>query len=271
MNRKRHIIFALLVLAFTALSCSTSDLGEVGNFDLGGLPDIGEIPIPNLEQLGAVNEISGSGNVVEESRILKGVNDITLKAMGNLHVELGETEGLRIQAEDNLIQYFRVGVNDNKLTISIQPGVQLRPSQPVHFFLSVRTLEALTLASSGDIDTTRVEGRDLALTLDGSGNILIPELSAQSVKVRLPGSGNITVAGDVQEQDVSISGSGNYNAASLESGKVYAKISGSGSIEVRALDTLTTTISGSGTVRYSGNPEIKQNISGSGEIVRLEE
>jgi hypothetical protein len=271
MNHRLHIISALWVMALAVLSCSSSDLGDLGNFDLGGLKDVGEITLPNLEQLSPRKEIDGSGNVVEESRILKGVNDISLKSIGSLHVELGESEGLRIQAEDNLIQYFRVDVNDNKLIIGVQPGAQLHPTQPVNFFLTVRTLEALGLYSSGDIETARLEGRDLAITLDGSGNLNIPELSAQLVKVRLPGSGNITLAGVVQEQDIVISGSGNYRAAGLESGRVRAKISGSGSIEVRALDTLTASISGSGTVRYSGNPEINQDISGSGEVVRLEE
>jgi hypothetical protein len=56
--------------------------------------------------------VRGSGNVVEETREVSGVSGVELATLGTLHVEIGESESLRIEAEDNLLEYIETDVRN---------------------------------------------------------------------------------------------------------------------------------------------------------------
>ena len=53
--------------------------------------------------------VRGSGRVVEEKRQVQGVTGVHLTGSGTLHVELGDREAFRIEAEANLIEYLYRG------------------------------------------------------------------------------------------------------------------------------------------------------------------
>ena len=88
-------------------------------------------PVSWMDQQG----IPGSGRVVEETRQVSGFTGIELATFGDLHIQVGEKEELRIEAEDNLIEHFVVSVHAARLKIETQPGVSLRPTKPVNFYL----------------------------------------------------------------------------------------------------------------------------------------
>jgi len=257
--------------------------------------------------------VTGSGNVVTEPRDVTGFTSITLEGIGNVIVEQGNSESLTIEAEDNLIEYFEIKVENDTLVIGIKDEykmVSLLPTKPINFRVNVRDLEAVTLAGSGNIETSDLETGDFSVSLLGSGNIstgdlaagkvqlslagsgnislgqvtadsltsttlgsgdlAIEKLTADSVKVSIPGSGDVTLSGVVTSQEIGILGSGTYEAASLESETAQVSISGSGSVFIAVSDSLDVNILGSGDVNYSGRPEINSSIAGSGDLNHVE-
>jgi hypothetical protein len=86
--------------------------------------------------------VRGSGNVVEETRPVSGVSGVEIATIGDVIVQLGDEESLRIKAEDNLLKYFETQVRGGTLRISTSPRtINLRPTKPVIFFLTVKELE----------------------------------------------------------------------------------------------------------------------------------
>ena len=205
--------------------------------------------------------------MVEEKRVLNNYTQVTLSGIGDLYMEQGDTEGITIKAEDNLVQYIRVEVNNGRLLIGIQPGVTINPSKPIEYHLTINNVESINLTGSGSIETPGLVGRNITVNMSGSGHIKILKADANSITTHLSGSGDITVAGRIQNQDVTIDGAGNYHGEDLECSSSKVDISGSGSAYVQALAQLNASISGSGSIHYKGNPEITQNISGAGQIV----
>jgi hypothetical protein len=253
----RRKIICILLLLMTSVACDIS------------LPTI-SIPEPDLSlfNLNAQEKVVGSGNVTQESRVIKDYNDITLSGMGNLIFEQGDSEGIKIEAEDNLIQYIRVEVNKGKLTIGIQPGISISPTKPINYHLKIKNLEAINLTGNGSVEAAGVVSRKMTIDMSGSGHIKILNIDASSLLLKLDGSGDVDLGGKVQSQDISIDGAGNYQASDLTSASGKVNISGSGSAFVKMLEVMEVNISGSGTVHYKGSPEIKQNISGAGQIVQ---
>lgn len=233
--------------------------------------------------------ITGSGNVVTETRQVGSFSAITLAGIGDVYVTQADTVSLRIEAEDNLIPYFETTVKGDTLTIGIKDeslGVNLQPTKPVKFFVSTPDVKTLSIAGSGNIITTDLVSTDfkaalsgsgsltnatlkadsLDISLGGSGDITFGKVTAVSVKSTINGSGNITLSGDVTSQETSIVGSGDYQAHDLQSGKAVLKVTGSGQSQVWATDTLSVSITGSGDVTYRGNPTLNSNITGSGHL-----
>ena len=221
-------------------------------------------------QVGGLMGVRGSGSIIEEGREVGDFTGVALAGIGELTIEVGERESLRIKADDNLMQYFDTEVRNGVLEIGVQDGINLNPTRPVRFYLTVKELDTMVLSGSGDIKAPDLEAERFSVTISGSGDVEMGDLSAEILNVIISGSGNLDIfGGQIEEQDITISGSGEYQAGDLSSRSVEITISGSGNATVWATDSLDVRISGSGSVNYYGNPRTTFSGSGSGKIKSL--
>ena len=274
------------------------------------------ITIPSILLLAALlisgcglQVVSGSGKVATENRTATGFTSVTLAGIGNLYLTQGASEAVRIEAEDNLIPYFETVVEGSTLKIGLKSqymGVNLRPTQPIKFYVTLPKIEAVTLAGSGNIfsgtlktgafkiallgsgniSAETLSGTTVDLNLSGSGNITLGSLAAtevtnsiagsgnihvdglmaDKVSSKTSGSGNIILGGKVSGQSTEILGSGDYRASGLKSDTARMHVTGSGNSQVAVTTALNVTILGSGDVNYTGTPKLNVSISGSGKV-----
>jgi len=221
--------------------------------------------------VGEWSPVRGSGHVATQEREVSGFTSVAFASTGNLYVEAGDQEGLRIEAEDNLLPYFEVGVSDGVLEIR-QNHADVWPTHPVNFYLAVKELDTIAMSGSGHVEASALESEQFFVDLSGSGDVQLGGLRANTLDVVVSGSGSLDIAGgEVETQDVTLSGSGSYSGKDLASAEATAHVSGSGSATIQARDRLEATVSGSGSVRYVGNPVVRQAVSGSGEVVQIGE
>ena len=245
------LTLAAVVLAATGSACCFSS-----------------IDLPSFLQDRAVR---GSGIVGAENREVSGFSRVTLADIGTLIVEQGEEEGLRIEAEENLVPYLETEVTGGRLTIRTRRGTNLFPTEIVQYYLYVRDLEEITVSGSGKAEAPGLLVSDLSVVVSGSGDAVLLNLVADQLTVRLAGSGDVTVTGEVMDQVVNVGGSGTYLARDMASEDALVEVSGSGSATVQVSQRLQATVSGSGSVRYLGSPEVDESVSGSGSIRQIGE
>ncbi len=232
------------------------------------------------------NTVRGSGDVVTESRAASGFDEVSLRGIGTLILEQGETEGVEIEAEDNIIALIETKVVGNKLIVETKPGYNLKPTRGINIYVSLINISAVDVAGSGDILADELESDDLWIEVSGSGNVdvaaittdsmtfkisgsgdlEIDTLEADTLDVVVAGSGTVKVAGNVAEQAVDVSGSGELRAADLESETADVVIAGSGTATIWVQESLDIKVLGSGTINYYGTPTINQTVAGSGDI-----
>ncbi|MBN1921711.1 MAG: DUF2807 domain-containing protein [Anaerolineae bacterium] len=230
--------------------------------------------------------VKGSGNVRTEVHEIHDFTSVNFASIGELTIEQGEEEGLRIEAEDNLLPYFETEIHDGELIIRQSIHTPLHPTQAVRFYLKVKSLEALALTGSGSAAAEQLHAEQLTLRLTGSGNINLGHIEADTCRVwlsgsgdvhiatlnatemetHLTGSGNMRVTGAVSAQELALSGSGNYLADTLQSNSAVLRLTGSGSAHVRVAEQLEAQLTGSGSIIYSGTPTVQSVITGSGKI-----
>jgi hypothetical protein len=192
--------------------------------------------------------VRGSGVVASEPREAADFSEVWLSGSGDVVVEQTGTESVTVEAEDNILPLLEARVRDGRLTLGTKSNVNLQPTRPIRYHVTVKALTALGVSGSGKF---RVEGVDT------------PHLSAE-----ISGSGSATLSGKADDVRLSVSGSGDYDAARLASKTATVEISGSGSAIVNATDHVEANVSGSGSVRYLGSPTIHKHISGSGAVAR---
>jgi len=238
-----------------------------------------------------INEgVKGNGDVVTETRAFEGIDAVALRNQGDLIITLGDREELIIQAESNLIELLETEVDDGTLVLREKRGVRLRPTKPIRFALTVRSLEGIRNSASGDITAPRLRAERMDIRLSGSGDLDLRGLETGECVVRITGSGDATIdaleavslavrqsgSGDLEigvgaadSFEAHLSGSGGCRAPELRTRQTTVRASGSGGISVHVEDDLEGHLSGSGGVRYSGDPKVDVSSSGSGRARRL--
>ena len=215
--------------------------------------------------------IRGSGHVVEEVREVSGFTGVELATWGNLTIEVGEKEELRIQAEDNVIEYLEARVDGDMLEIKTRPGIALMSVEPVNFFLTVKELDTIVVSGSGDVRGPDLEADRIEVAIYGSGDVELGDLDADAVELKVIGSGDMDVTGvRAREQSINISGSGDVDVGTVQADSVDVRIPGSGELDVFAgeVGEQSVAISGSGDYRAEGmeSSQAQVRINGSGSV-----
>ncbi len=185
--------------------------------------------------------VTGSGNVVSETRQVGDFSRFTLAGIGDVYFTQAENVSVRVEAEDNLIPYFEIAVHGDTLTIGLKSeymGINLHPIRPIKFYVTAPRLDAVTLAGSGNIFTGDVTTTDFRIDLLGSGDISTGKLDAASLDIKLSGSGNISLDSLlVNNVTTTIAGSGNIRMDTLGADTISSSIVGSGKITVSGMVT----------------------------------
>jgi hypothetical protein len=241
---KKALCFLLILLSLLLCSC-----------------DVGISP----------GSVQGSGRIGSEDRQVQGIRGVTLATSGDLTIALGSQESLRVEAEDNLLPYLETQVRNGTLTIGTRPNTNLRPTRPIRYALTVKSLEALAITSSGNIAAPPLPADRFTATISSSGNMRLAGLNANNLQVQISSSGNLEInEGEVKQQSIIIiSSSGQYKAGGVRSQTADVRLSSSGNATIWVTGSLNAQLSSSGNVNYYGRPAITQRMSSSGKLVSL--
>ena len=268
MRKQYRLIICAVTLALATLACQIS------------IPDV------NIGYKG----VRGSGSVDVEARPVSGIISVRVANQGDLFITLGDEEKLVIEAEENLLEHIESKVRNGELVLETRQGVNLRPRDPIRYYLTVKELDKITVSSSGDVEAPEFETDRFSINIQSSGNVdldgltverldvdisssgdlWIGELSADQLDVTISSSGSLTIAdGEVEYQDISISSSGDYDGRNLKSQWAEVRLSSSGNATIRVSDELDANLSSSGDLKYIGDPSLKVRTSSSGDVTQL--
>ena len=268
---KQHRRSALMVslMALSALAC------RMGGVTVGG-----------------ARTVRGSGNIIEESREISGVSGVELATIGHLTIEVGDTESLRIEAEDNLMGHLETGVLGGTLRIGTHDRVRLDASRPVNYYLTVTSLDTIVISSVGSIEAPDLQAESFSITIGSTGNLEMGDLEADTLTVKISSTGDVTIGalnantlkvnigstgyldiagGEVKTQTVTIGSSGKYTAQNLASDEADVRLNSTGSATVWVRDRLKANLSSTGDLHYRGNPTVDATANSSGDVIQIGE
>lgn len=213
--------------------------------------------------------LKGNGNIISTSRTINEYDAISCAGPMDFILIKGNEGLIKIEGEENLLEYIITEVKGNKLIVRVEHGVNLKPSwnKSIEITIPFEDINAVSLSGSGDVwNTDVIYENELKVTLSGSGDIKL-NVKTKYLESALAGSGDITISGNTESLETTVTGSGGFHGFDLQSELTKATVTGSGNLDVVSNHTLTARVTGSGNINYKGQPEKEDTkVTGSGSI-----
>ena len=207
-----------------------------------------------------------------QSKPIGDIDGVELHSSFDVILIEGTPSNVKIEAEENIIQYIDLHVENGVLNIRTENNVWLRTNKKVKIYVTAPSFNRIENTGSGDIvSETRISNESkLHIDVSGSGNLKL-DVDAPEVEAEVTGSGDITLSGETKKFRGECSRSGDIRAMSLMAEEANVQVSGSGSIEIYSSVKVIANISGSGDIRYKGGAQVvSSSDSGSGDLKKVD-
>jgi len=215
--------------------------------------------------------VRGNGVIKSEDHAVSSFKNVEVSGSINVYVSQGDIKPVKVEGDENLLQYVEVAQEGDKIIVREQPGYNLNPTGEIKIYITAPVYNSIEVSGASDIigQMKIVNPENLELRASGAGDIKM-EVDAPSLSADISGSGSIDLKGETKDVDLGLSGAGHAHCYELLAENTKVDISGAGSAEVYASVKLDAEVSGAGSVSYKGNAStVKQNVSGVGSVNKV--
>lgn len=234
------------------------------------------LALPLLVGLGSCRHfmgkrVKGSGNIKTEERPVTNFKEVEVGGAAKVLISQGDKPSVKVEADDNLMQYIEVFQEGDKVYVKEKQGFNLQPSGDINIYFTSPVYRRISASGACDIigQNKITNPEDLRMDVSGAGDIKM-EVDAPRLAAEVSGSGSINLKGQTKDVDLELTGAGHAHCYELLAENTKVEISGAGSAEVYASVKLDATVSGAGNVSYKGNAsDVNQHVSGAGSVKKV--
>jgi hypothetical protein len=204
--------------------------------------------------------VEGNGNLVTKEISVEPFTTLDASGVYELKLTQGNTEGVRIEADENLQELFTVRNEGSRLVIHMKKmdNLNLRTKNKMRVYVSFKNLKALDLKTVGNVSSGNdLSFDDLELTNKSVGNVDL-ELTATKLNLENSSVGNVTLSGRADEAVMKNSGVGSLKAGNFVVQTLDIDNSGVGAAEVHATRGLRVKDSFLGKVKNRGSASARK-------------
>lgn len=145
-------------------------------------------------------QLSGNGNMTVKTFELKDFDAVAVGGSWRVNISQSETFSVKIEADENLFEYFDIAVSGKTLRIGTKHGYSIQ-STKCSAVITMPTLMGLDCAGAMRVAVSSFKRSDeaLSVTLSGSGSITACDMTVKELKLEISGSGTVTPTGKAQK------------------------------------------------------------------------
>lgn len=231
------------------------------------------VVIGSCDDIGG-QRVHGNGNVKTEDRNVSNFKNVDVSGAATVLVSQGDRASVRIEADENLMQYIEVNQEGDKIIVKERPGFHLLPANKdrIKVYVTAPVYNSIEASGACDIVTQNKlsNSENLDVRVSGAGNIRM-ELEAPRLAAEVSGSGSINLKGETKDVNIELTGAGDAHCFDLKSENAKVEVTGAGSAEVYASVRLDVEVSGVGSVKYKGNASLgDKEVSGAGSVQKVD-
>jgi hypothetical protein len=204
--------------------------------------------------------IEGNGKLVTRSVPVQSFSSLKASGVYQLELSQGNTEGVKIEADENLQDLFEVHNDGSKLVIEMKKldHKNLKVHDKMKVYVTFKKLTNMELRTVGNVSSENtLSFDDLEVNNHSVGHVDL-NLTANKLDLRNTSVGNIKLTGKAQDAVVRNSGVGTLHAGDFVVQSMNIQNSGVGSAEVNAEKDLKIRDSMLGKVRNKGNAKVRR-------------
>jgi hypothetical protein len=194
----------------------------------------------NLAAAQKNEKIEGNGKVVTRDIAVRSFDGLKASGIYELKLSQGDKESVRIEADENLQDYFSVSNNGSTLVIDMDKlkNKNLNGRNTLRVFVTFKNLKELDLKMVGNTASEKnLSFSDLKIQNKSVGNLDL-KLTANKLSMENKSVGNVTLAGKAENAVFENQGVGSLRAGELVVQTIDIENEGVGSAEVNAVKEL---------------------------------
>jgi hypothetical protein len=216
--------------------------------------------------VGANSTVIAGNSDKTETREVRDFNAIKVSTGIDLYLKMGDTEAVKIVADDDIIDRLVTEVKDGTLRIYMKRGdwFDWGGNKTRKAYVTVKEIVAVDASSGSDVKTENtLEGESLKINAS-SGSDVNMDLYFKNVSLNTSSGSDARLSGKVKTFEAEASSGSDIKAQELESKICKVRVSSGSDATVSVSDELYAKASSGGDVRYYGNPTIKDIEESSG-------
>lgn len=210
--------------------------------------------------------VKGNGNVISTTRELNDTfNAVEVSRGLDVYLTQSETEGIRVQADENLQDIIKVEIENGVLNIYTEDNISSSSSKKV--MVNFKTIDRISASSGSDVMSTNVITSDELKIFTSSGSDVELEIDVERLICESSSGSDITLSGKANTFRAEASSGSDIKAEKLMAITTRAEANSGADITVNTTKELTASANSGGDIKYYGNPEkVEKNDSPSGSI-----
>jgi hypothetical protein len=204
--------------------------------------------------------IEGNGKLVSIDVPVSSFDVLKAKGLYELKLSQGSKESVKIEADENLQQYFTVRNEGSTLLIDMDKlkNKNLKGKTKMKVYITFKNLKEMNLSTIGNVASEEPLSFDnLELNNKSVGNVDL-KLTANKIDLNNRSVGNMKLSGKAQDAVVKNSGVGSLEASSFVVQTMNIENTGVGSAEVNAEKDLKVKDSFLGKVKNKGTAPVRK-------------
>jgi len=201
-----------------------------------------------------------------EIRNVSNFKGVDVSAGIDLYITMGETESVKIVADDEIIDKIITEVKDGVLHIYVKQNSWFNWSvnETRKAYVTIRELNRIEASSGADVKSENtLKGDDLKVRVSSGAGVNV-DVYYKNLDVDTSSGSDAKVTGKVKNLKASSSSGSDINAGELESVICNANASSGSDITVKVTEELYASASSGANVKYYGNPSVKDIDESSG-------
>ena len=215
--------------------------------------------------------IKGNGNIKTEDHSVGSFKNVEVSGAIDLYVAQGDTKPVKIETDENLLQYIEVVQEGDRIVIKSKAGVNLRPTNKIKVYVTSPVYNDIDVSGASNINGVAkiVNTENMKLDVSGAGDINM-DVNAPAISAEVSGAGAVNLKGETKTFDLTLTGAGKAHCYELLSENTKVDISGAGDADVYASVKLNAEVSGAGSVTYKGGGTSNSHVSGAGSVKKVD-
>jgi len=208
--------------------------------------------------------VRGNGVVVEESRpISEEFTAVTASEGLDVFVSQGSEFGIRVEADENVIELIGTDIRDGKLKVHAIKNIGRATK---NIYVTLPEITALHASSGAGLEVRGSLQTDKIRLDANSGADLHADLVADEVEVDCSSGADIRISGRANLMYADASSGSDIKAQDLEVKVCHANASSGADIKVLVTESLMADASSGADIRYSGDARVETKKSASGSV-----